>query len=311
MLTSSVAGPAGATLASRLAQSSSSLTVLLIEAGSANDDKAHRLLYDRYSTFITVPDYNWNYMTTPQPTLKNNQIFYARGKGLGGSSSINFCCYTIGPKDDFDEWARLVGDERYNWDQARRRFSELEAFHNPTSPEVRKYSDLADWHGKKGPVPVEFPSKNEISLAPSLEAIKEAGFQLNPDINSGDPIGVGVSPSTATKGIRITAASAFLEPQPGNLTIKTDAPIARVHLKGRRAIGVETISGEKCMSAAIPNSYQTLLTLTDFSSKETILSCGSLELVQKKSSPATKSLCTILSLAWAETSWIIATSSSR
>jgi choline dehydrogenase-like flavoprotein len=240
------AGPAGAALASRVAQSSPSLRVLLIEAGGSNSEVTNRVLYDRYATFVTVPDYNWNYMTTPQPSLRGKSLFYARGKGLGGSTSINFCCYTIRPKDDFDEWARLVGDNWFDWNNAKRRFSELETFRTPMHPDVARYSNLAEWHGTEGPLSVEYPDRYEKSLAPSMEAFKETGFELNPDINSGYPLGMGVSPSTASKGTRVTAASTFLEPKPENLTIKINTPIARVLLEGKRAVGVEAINGEKC-----------------------------------------------------------------
>ena len=240
------AGPAGAALASRLARSSPSLKVLLIEAGGSNSEVTDRVLYDRYATFVTAPGYNWNYMTTPQPNLGGKSVFYARGKGLGGSSSINFCCYTVGPKDDFDGWARLVGDKRFNWDNAKRRFSELETIRTPTHRDVARYSNPAEWHGKEGPLSVEYAEKYEKSLAPSMEAFKDAGFELNPDINSGNPLGMGVSPSTASNGTRVTAASAFLEPKPENLTIKINTPIARVLLEGKRAVGVEAINGERC-----------------------------------------------------------------
>lgn len=222
------------------------MKILLIEAGGPNDEKANRFLYDRYATFITVPGYNWNYMTTPQPSINNNQLFYARGKGLGGSTAINFCCYTIGPKDDFDEWARLVGDESFAWSDARRRFRELESFHTPTQLPVANFSRLAEWHGKNGPVTIEYPERHEYSIAPSMAAFEEAGFELNPDMNSGNPLGMGISPSTAHKGARVTSASAFLEPRPENLDIKTNVSVAKIILAGKKAVGIETITGEKC-----------------------------------------------------------------
>jgi choline dehydrogenase-like flavoprotein len=63
---------------------------------------------------------NWFYKTVPQTHLAGQEIDYSRGKGLGGSTAINFCGWTVGPRDDYDEWANIVRDERFAWKNVQR-----------------------------------------------------------------------------------------------------------------------------------------------------------------------------------------------
>ena len=85
-----VAGPAGATLASRLARSAAHPSVLLIEAGGPNSAKSITISAERWLHRFN-PDQNWGYKTVPQENLDGLVVGYDRGKGIGGSSSINFC----------------------------------------------------------------------------------------------------------------------------------------------------------------------------------------------------------------------------
>lgn len=71
---------------------------------------------------------NWNYKTIPQESFKGREIDNARGKGLGGSSAINFMVYTRGAKGDHDEWARRVGDEGFKWDVAKERMKKVSLY---------------------------------------------------------------------------------------------------------------------------------------------------------------------------------------
>jgi choline dehydrogenase-like flavoprotein len=65
----------------------------------------------------------------PQKQLKSQEIDYSRGKGLGGSTAINFSCWVIGPIDDFDEWAEKVGDDAWSWKNVKQRFGKIESYH--------------------------------------------------------------------------------------------------------------------------------------------------------------------------------------
>ena len=74
---------------------------------------------------MVAPGYNYGYQTVPQPQLQGREIDYSRGKGLGGSTAINFCVYTRGPSVDYDRWAELVGDEEWGWENAQKRFNKV------------------------------------------------------------------------------------------------------------------------------------------------------------------------------------------
>lgn len=98
-----LAGPSGCALAARLAQASSKPSVLLIEAGGDNKEAEYLVPADRFNLAFTMPHLNWGYKTTPQTHLSGQEIDYSRGKGLGGSTAINFSCWIIGADEDFDE----------------------------------------------------------------------------------------------------------------------------------------------------------------------------------------------------------------
>jgi choline dehydrogenase-like flavoprotein len=178
-------------------------------------------------------------MTEPQKHLANRKLGYNRGKGLGGSSAINFCFYTRGAKADFDEWARRVGDDFFNWENAERRFKKLEGFSTIETESHKKY---ADWkpenHGMDGPVKVSDSKEWENFHENVIEAGYQNGWKKNMDVNSGDPIGVGVCATTGSHGKRTTAATAYLNSAPSNLEIVTDALATKIIFDGKKAVGI-------------------------------------------------------------------------
>jgi choline dehydrogenase-like flavoprotein len=219
----------------------------LLEAGGANNSSSMRVLADRFVMAFTHVDSNWSYVTEPQENFDGRLIPYARGKGLGGSSGINFACWTIGPKDDYDEWARIVDDEAFSWQNTQRRYKELESFDLEVSAPYAKYArPLAKNHGTSGPVRIEFAKSWEKHITNAVDACDHYGLGQCEDINSGNPIGMGVCPSTAYNSVKWTAASAYLEPAPSNLTVKTGIIISKILFDGTRAVGVQTLDGEQC-----------------------------------------------------------------
>ena len=110
------AGPAGCVLASRLAWALPQQRILLLDAGGPNADPKNQSFVERFATLMT-PGYNWGYKTVPQPELDGRTIGYDRGRGLGGSTAINFCVFTRGPRADYDEWAHRVGDDAWSWER--------------------------------------------------------------------------------------------------------------------------------------------------------------------------------------------------
>lgn len=151
-------------MAKRLAEGLPRQRILLLEAGGLNDDKAYQTFGERHWTLIQ-PGYNWGYNTVSQPELDGRVIDYSRGKGLGGSTAINFCVYTRGPSADYDHWTHLVGDDSWSWPKSKERFNQVcpsasfplgaqllqfEKFHDPI-PEFQDFvSTSRDTRGKEG-----------------------------------------------------------------------------------------------------------------------------------------------------------------
>jgi len=116
-------------VASRLAASAKNPSVLLLEAGGDNKSAEYLVPGDRYTLAFKEPSLNWGYKTVPQKHLKGQEIDYSRGKGLGGSTAINFSCWVIGADEDFNEWARKVDDDAWSWTRVKERFKKIENYH--------------------------------------------------------------------------------------------------------------------------------------------------------------------------------------
>lgn len=233
------AGPAGARLATRLAKSAAKPQVLLVEAGgNDNEDPDGTMIFNRYQTAGTFPNLNWGYKSEPQANLAGRHIDYHRGKCLGGSSSLNYGCWTVGSKGDYDEWARIVQDDDYDWNHMQERIKSLERYRIPSDPTMSKYvGPKQEHHSRDGQVCVEVGPEWEPIIAVVLDGAKQSGSQLNPDINSGNPLGWGVCPSNADQGRRFTAA-ALLKDSPPNLTVLTNAQVTKVIMEGKTAKGI-------------------------------------------------------------------------
>lgn len=178
-------------------------------------------------------------------------------------TSINFCCWTIGPSEDHDEIARIVGDDEWKWTNAQKRYKRIETFHfaPPDVPDgVQKYlNPRTEDHGHNGPIHTGFPRIWEPSVKDLIDIWVENGAKLNPDHNDGDPTGLAMCASTAYNGVRSTSADALVG-APSNLHVLTDTEVSRVVFDGTKATGIETFSGR-----------------TIHAEKEIILSCGSLD----------------------------------
>ena len=197
---------------------------------------------------------NWGFKTTPQGDCNNREIDYSRGRCMGGSSAINFGVYSVGARDDYEEWARIAGDKGFAWEDIQRRFKALETFHGDVPDGVdSKYVDpkKAD-HGSEGPLHVGFAKEWERDLTELLDVFEQAGFPLNQDHNSGNPIGMSVMINSAHKGLRSTAGDLIKE-KLDNLTIVTGAPVQRILLEGKKAVGVES-NGKKCKDMTYPSA---------------------------------------------------------
>ncbi|KAL9563838.1 hypothetical protein ACKAV7_012010 [Fusarium commune] len=251
-------GPAGCAVAASLARTARKPRVLLLEAGGENADRDLRVDGQRWTTLFNK-GMNWGYKTTPQEHANNRELDYSRGMGLGGSSAINFGVYTVGARDDYEEWSRIVGDDAFRWEKIQERFKRLETFtgETPHGVDAKYVSPNPEDHGRSGMLQVGYARQWEDDLIPMLDIFQGAGFSLNPDHNSGNPLGMSVLINSCHNGVRSTAKD-LLTPKPENLTILTNTSVQKVLLWGNKAVGVEA-NGDQHLA-----------------SKEVILSAGAL-----------------------------------
>jgi len=251
------AGSAGCVMANRLSENSSN-RVLLLEAGGPD-----------YNPFIHMPaglaqlanntKINWTYKTEPQEGLNQRQLFWPRGKVLGGSSSINAMIYTRGQHEDYDHWAAL-GNSGWSFESVLPYFLKAE----------NQQRGASDFHATGGPLPVQnLKYVNPLSHT-FLQACTQLGYTLNDDFNGPQQAGVGIYQVTQRNGQRCSTASAYLKPalNRANLNVLTRATAERLVLENGRVNGVEVshkdqqhrfFGGEIILCGGAINSPQILM----------------------------------------------------
>jgi choline dehydrogenase len=222
-------GTAGCVLANRLS-ADPDVTVLLLEAGG-KDDWIWIHIPIGYLKCINNPRTDWCYKTEAEPGLNGRSIIYARGKVLGGCSSINGMLYLRGQVRDYDEWARITGDSRWNWDSVLPVFKQSEDY----------WSGADAMHGDKGEWRVEKQRLHWDILDRYTQAAQEAGIPFKQDYNRGDNFGIGHFEVNQKKGVRWNASKAMLRPvlHRPNLKVVTGALIDKLIMEGKEARGVE------------------------------------------------------------------------
>ena len=191
------------------------------------------------------------------------------------SVAINFGVFAAGARDDYDEWARIAGDDSFKWEYARKRLKSLESFHADLPQAYRKYigAKKSD-HGSEGLLSVGYATEWEKDLVPVLDAFEEAGWPMNLNHNSGNPIGMGASINSSYRGRRTTAAD-LLKGHPSNLTVLTNTIVDRLIVKDTRVVGVETAEKHcKCHATSLTALYSSA---SSFASKEVVISAGSID----------------------------------
>lgn len=223
------AGSAGCVLARRLSEDPGT-RVLLVEAGPPADDFWIRTPAGMGKLFKSER-YNWCFQTEPVPSLRNRQIYWPRGKTLGGSSAINGMVYVRGNRRDFDHW-RELGNPGWGWDDVLPYFRRS----------VRHAGD-ADPDGKsRGLLTVSDPSVLHPAALAFVEAARRTGLARLDDFNEGEQEGVGLLRATIRNGVRQSTYDAFLAPvarRRPNLDIRTGAHVRRVLFSGVTASGIE------------------------------------------------------------------------
>jgi choline dehydrogenase len=233
------AGSAGCLLANRLSRDPGT-RVLLLEAGE-RDDYFWISVPVGYLYTIANPRTDWCYKTEADEHLAGRSIHYARGKVLGGCSSINAMIHMRGQKDDWDHWAAL-GNRGWSWDDVAPIFRFLEDYEQGP----------VDGYGAGGEVRVENPRVRWDILDAWREAAAECGIPAVKQFNRGDNFGCAYFQVNQKRGRRWSATNAFLRPamQRPNLTVMTGAHVSRIRIENRVATGVEFTHREAKFFAA-------------------------------------------------------------
>lgn len=223
------AGSAGCVLANRLSEDGR-YTVCLMEAGGSDGSTLLRMPAGAGELLREKGPFNWGFDTTPQAYLDGRSLFQPRGRGWGGSSSINGMIYARGHARDYDQW-RQMGLTGWGYRDVLPYFRRAETFQNGSDA----------WHGGQGPLYVSNPESGNPLFESFIAAGVEAGYPRSEDFNGLRQEGVGPYHLTIRDGERSSASAAYLRPVLGvrrNLLVKSHAHVQRIVIKEGRAVGV-------------------------------------------------------------------------
>ncbi len=229
-------GSAGSALAARLTEDAGT-RVLVLEAGRPDH------LWD---PFIHMPAalsfpignsrYDWMYRSEPEPFMHGRRVYHARGKVLGGSSSINGMIFQRGNPLDYERWANEAGLETWGYAHCLPYFKKMETC----------LAGADEWRGGAGPIVLERGPASSPLFGAFFTAAIQAGYELTKDVNGFRQEGFAAFDRTIHRGRRQSAARAYLHPAMSrpNLEVRCRTFVSRVVFDGTRAVGVELEGGE-------------------------------------------------------------------
>ena len=233
------AGSSGCVVAARLSEDKD-VKVLILEAGGNDDHPLVRMPLGFLRAMLN-PEFNWGYMSEPEPQLEGRRLMLPRGRLLGGSSSINGMFYMRGHPRDYDQW-RQMGCEGWGYADVLPYFKRMET----------SWRGEGRYHGGSGPLHVVPIDTRKLLHQPLMETAPLLGYPVSDDL--GGEVAEGFAKGEVTidrKGRRASASWAYLHPAMSrpNLTVETGALTSRVLIEHGRAVGVEYTRGGHLMQA--------------------------------------------------------------
>ena len=232
-------GSAGSALANRLSADPAN-RVLVLEAGRSDYP---------WDVFIHMPAalpfpignrfYDWKYESEPEPFMNGRRIYHARGKVLGGSSSINGMIFQRGNPMDYERWGADPGMQTWDYAHCLPYFKRMETC---------LAADIDDpFRGHAGPLGLERGPATSPLFGAFFEAVQQAGYPLTDDVNGYRQEGFAPFDRNIRNGRRLSAARAYLHPVMArqNLEVQTRACVTRILFQGTRAVGVEYTRGRQ------------------------------------------------------------------
>ncbi len=255
-------GSAGSVLACRLSEDPAN-SVLVLEFGGRDNS-----IFIKMPSACTIPmnskRFDWRFMTEPEPGLNGRRIHQARGKVIGGTSSINGMCYLRGHAGDFDLWERL-GAEGWSYSHCLPYFRRAEQcsyggdqYRGDCGPQY-----IGNGNNMRNPLYRAF-----------IDAGTQAGYLHSADVNGYQQEGFGRMDMTVKGGVRWSTADAYLKPamKRPNLTVEMHALTRRVLMEGKRAVGVEYAKGGEVFR--VKARRQVILSAGPFNSPKLLMLSG-------------------------------------